>query len=291
MRYFLAVAEAGQLTRAARILNIAQPTLSQALAQLEDQLGVRLLERHARGVNLTDAGQAFLDKARSAVIAADEAAATARALTRSRSESLMIGFHFMPLTEWAPIFQQLAAERPGARLDWRPLGFPLADRSPIEDADVGLILEPPQRPGLSKLVLERDRLVGLMPATHPLAGREELTVADLLDETWPGCHPSMDRQWMGFWTFDERRGGPPKFTDDQIMTAEEGGEVVASGRAIVTSPARLAAAFPHPGIVAVPLVDAPQVELALVWRAEHQNPLVDALVDLARSATNGAPVH
>ena len=290
MRYFLAVAEAGQLTRAARILNIAQPTLSQALAQLEDQLGVRLLERHARGVNLTDAGQVFLEKARSAVLAADEAAATTHAFTRSRSESLMIGFHFMPLTGWAPIFQQLAAQRPGARLHWRSLGFPLEERSPIEDADVGLILEPPQRPGLSKLVLERDRLVALMSATHPLAGREELTVADLLDETWPGCHPSMDRQWMGFWTFDDRRGGPPKFTGDQIMTPEEGGEVVASGRAIVTSPARLAAAFPHPGIVAVPLVDAPQVALALVWRAEHQNPLVDALVELARSATNDAPV-
>jgi DNA-binding transcriptional LysR family regulator len=130
-----------------------------------------------------------------------------------------------------------------------------------------------------------------MSATHPLAGREELTVADLLDETWPGCHPSMDRQWMGFWTFDERRGGPPKFTDDQIMTAEEGGEVVASGRAIATSPARLAAAFPHPGVVAVPLLDAPQVALALVWRTEHQNPLVDAVVELARGATNDAPVH
>jgi DNA-binding transcriptional LysR family regulator len=170
------------------------------------------------------------------------------------------------------------------------LGFPLEDRSPIEDADVGLILEPLQLLGFSKLVLERDRLVVLMSATHPLAGREELMVTDLLDETWPGCHPSMDRQWMGFWTLDDRRGGPPKFTGDQILTPEEGGEVVSSGRAIVTSPARLAAAFPHPGIVAVPLVDGPQVELALVWRAEHQNPLLDALVDLARSATSGAPL-
>jgi len=59
IQYFVAVAEEEQITRAARKLHLAQPALSQAIAQLESQLGVALLERHAHGVTLTAAGEAF----------------------------------------------------------------------------------------------------------------------------------------------------------------------------------------------------------------------------------------
>ncbi len=67
LRYFVTVAEEGQITRAAKKLYIAQPALSQAIAQLESELGLQLLERHARGVRLTAAGAAFLEKARAVV--------------------------------------------------------------------------------------------------------------------------------------------------------------------------------------------------------------------------------
>src|SRR6476646_12004519 len=65
--YFVTVAEEGQVTRAARKLEIAQPALSQAIAQLEGELGLQLLERHARGGTLTAAGEICLPKARAAV--------------------------------------------------------------------------------------------------------------------------------------------------------------------------------------------------------------------------------
>ena len=60
LRYFVAVAQDGQMTRAAQRLALAQPALSQAIARLEQQVGVKLLERHPRGVSLTPAGEAFL---------------------------------------------------------------------------------------------------------------------------------------------------------------------------------------------------------------------------------------
>jgi len=188
------------------------------------------------------------------------------------------------------MFRRLGEAHPGARLEWQALDFPLEGRSPIHDVDVGLILEPPERPDLSTLILEYDRRVALMAATHPLAWRQDLTVEDLLGETWPGTHPSMDRTWRGFWSFDEVRGGPPKQTDDRIMSAEEGTEVVASGRAIATTPAAVAAAFPHAGLIAVPIVDAGPASLALVWRTDNENPLVDALVTIARSMADGHAV-
>jgi DNA-binding transcriptional LysR family regulator len=283
LRYFVAVAENGQLTDAARRLQIAQPTLSQALAQLESQLGIRLLDRHTRGVRLTEAGRIFLDKARAAVSAADEAAEAARTLERAQSRSLAIGFHWLPLSQWAKMFQRLCEQHPGLEPRWEPLDFPREGRSPIADVDVGLLLEPTPHPELTTLVLQRDRRVVMMAASHPLAARTTLKVADVLDEAWPGCHPSIDRCWQGFWSLDRQRGGPARVSEDRITSAAEGTEVVASGRAIITTPETMASGFPHPGIVSVPLVDAPEVTLALVWRTEHSNPLIDALVETARA--------
>src|SRR5438270_7543325 len=84
-RYFVTVAEEGQMTRAARRLQLAQPALSQAIARLENQVGVKLLDRNPRGVTLTAAGQAFVEKARAALDAVDAAEATARSLARAEA--------------------------------------------------------------------------------------------------------------------------------------------------------------------------------------------------------------
>lgn len=82
LRHFLAIAETGSFTAAAARLGIGQPPLSQSIQRLEESLGVRLLERTARGVTLTVSGEAFLSEARVAVAAADRARAAALAATR-----------------------------------------------------------------------------------------------------------------------------------------------------------------------------------------------------------------
>ncbi len=92
LRYFVTVAEEGQITRAAARLHIAQPALSHAIASLESELGVELLERHARGVTLTSAGEALLPKARSAVAGEHDFEETARSLVRAADGLLEIGF-------------------------------------------------------------------------------------------------------------------------------------------------------------------------------------------------------
>jgi DNA-binding transcriptional LysR family regulator len=96
MRYFVAVAEEGQFTRAAEKLHIAQPARSKSIAQLEGQLGVKLLDRHPRGVTLTAAGEAFYAKARVAVTAAADAAATAQFLARGQRHMVERGFVVAP---------------------------------------------------------------------------------------------------------------------------------------------------------------------------------------------------
>jgi DNA-binding transcriptional LysR family regulator len=197
-----------------------------------------------------------------------------------------VGFHDVPLARWAQMFPRLLAEYPGARLEWRPLGFPRAGR-PLEGVDVALLVEPTAYPGLGVLVLEREPRVVVMAAAHRLAGRRQLTVEEVLDETFPGPDPSLDRRWQAFWTLDEERGGPARVTGDRVNTTDAGLEALVAGRAIATVAASHAAAMAHPGLVTVPLVDASPATLALVWRTAETNPLVAALVAIARDLAGG----
>src|SRR6516165_9692818 len=92
LHYFVTVADEGQITRAAQKLHIAQPALSHAIAELESQLGIELLERNPHGVTLTAAGEAFLVKARLAVAAHGDVVDTARMLARGQTQTIELGF-------------------------------------------------------------------------------------------------------------------------------------------------------------------------------------------------------
>src|SRR4029079_13639663 len=91
LRYFVAIAEEGSFTRAAERLWVAQPGLSTQVRRLESELGVRLLERHSRGVDLTGAGELFLERARAVLAAADVALSTGRDLGEGLVGSVRVG--------------------------------------------------------------------------------------------------------------------------------------------------------------------------------------------------------
>jgi DNA-binding transcriptional LysR family regulator len=197
-------------------------------------------------------------------------------------EQLTVAFDAgLPLARWGPLFHVLCLERPGLRLQWRPVGFPTSTRPLLDGADVGLFLEPPDEHGLSALTLEASRMVVVMAAGHPLAQQPELRVADILDQPFPRSR-SIDPRWRAFWTLDAQRGGPPRFSDDDVENAEQGLEAVVAGRAIATLAASLANGLPHPGVVAIPLVDGPLVATRLVWPSASADAVVRCLVDLAQ---------
>src|ERR1700750_1568136 len=91
LRYFVAIAEERSFTRAAERLWIAQPGLSQQMRSLERELGVRLMERHPRGISLTQAGELSLERARVALAATEVAAATGGDLEAGVIGSLRLG--------------------------------------------------------------------------------------------------------------------------------------------------------------------------------------------------------
>ena len=127
-----------------------------------------------------------------------------------------------------------------------------------------------------------------MSSNHPLAGRAELTVADLLDETFCGTHPACEPVRVGFWRLDGSRGKAARTTGDRAINPQEVIAVVAAGRAIWTASASSARKmFAMPGLAAAPIVDAAPVPFALVWNTANHNPQVAALARIARTLTTG----
>jgi DNA-binding transcriptional LysR family regulator len=278
------------MTRAARRLQLAQPALSQAIARLETQLGVRLLERNPRGVSLTRAGEAFLEKATATLSAIDAMQATAHAWARHEEGRLHAGFMSLtPPMMAGDLFPRFTAAHPEVTIEWRELGYPtLTPHAWLGEADAALIWFAPTGPGLSSQPIRSSPLVVAMTESHPLADRSELQVADVLDETFPGIVDWCDPDWLGYWGLDAYRGGPARRTDDGAATPEEVASIVASGRAITTVPAIVAVPFAHLGIRAIPLIDAAPAVLTLVWPEGAATPLVQELVDLARLLHRGA---
>jgi DNA-binding transcriptional LysR family regulator len=284
LRYFVVVAQEGQMTRAAGRLQLAQPALSQAMARLEAQVGVTLLERHPRGVSLTRAGEAFLEKAQATLAAMDDAQATARSWARQQEGLLHAGFMSMtPPMMAGDLFSRFTAEHPSVTIEWRQLGYPtLTPRDWLGDSDAGLIWFAPTGPGLASEPIRTSPLVVTMANTHPLAGRSELRVEDVLGETFPGIVDWCDPGWLGNWGLDSYRGAPARRTADGALTPEEVASIVASGRAVTTVPEIVAVPFHHLGIRAIPLIDAEPAVLTLVWPEGAATPLVEDLVLLAR---------
>ena len=284
LRYFVAVAQEGQMTRAAHRLQLAQPALSQAIARIEAQVGLKLLERHPRGVSLTPAGQAFLEKAQATLAAMDDIQATTRSWARQAEGRLQAGFMSLtPPMMAGDLFQRFMKEHPKVSVEWRQLGYPTpTPREWLGDSDAALIWFAPTGPGLATQPIRTSPLVVAMGESHRLAGRSELTVADVLDEPFPGIVDWCDQGWLGYWGLDAYRGGPARRTADIAMTPEEVASIVASGSAITTVPAIVAVPFHHLGIRAIPLVDAAPAVLMLVWPEGASTPLVEALATLAR---------
>ena len=292
LRYFVVAAEEGQITRAAQKLNLAQPALSRTIAQLEAQLGVKLLQRHARGVSLTPAGEELLEKARTVLEAIAEVERVGQSLARSTQGTAELGFlGTSPMIDAPELLTAFAAEHPEYHLSFRQLSFPRGTTAEwIADVDVGICFAATPHPDVCLFTVRSEPRVVLAANHHPLAQRSELTLADVLDETYCGTHPALEPVRAGFWRFDDHRGAPaPNVTDDQATTPFEIAAVIASGAAIAATPASNAvhALRALTNVVAIPVVDADPAVLSLVWRKGDESPLIEALVATASGLAGG----
>jgi DNA-binding transcriptional LysR family regulator len=178
-RSFVVVAEEGNIGRAATRLFITQPALSRQLQHLEEELGVSLLVRVPRGVELTDAGRELLDKARAALDAAEIALTIGKpAEPKGR---LVAGVSLAGHREhWFALAESFTERYPQVEVEIRTALSELLQRQVVGgELDVAIVLEPNRLPGLSYQVVREEPLNVWMHAEHWLADRSELSLSDL----------------------------------------------------------------------------------------------------------------
>jgi DNA-binding transcriptional LysR family regulator len=295
LEYFVAVVEDGQMTRAARRLHVAQPALSQAIAQMEGELGVKLLERHARGVTLTSAGEILYEKARLAVAATADALRTARSLARAQAGTIEFGFLGAPPGVDSPAqLEAFGLAYPEIDIRYRELSFPPSSTATwLADVDVAVCHSPPPDPDVWSHVVRTERRVVLAPRRHPLAMRAGLRVEEVTEETFVSLSPSVDAAWAGFWSLDDYRGGPPaKMTADHASGPQEVVAALAVRSAITTVPASVAAMVVNTfgELTSIPLAGAEPCRIALVGHNDRRNPLVTSLTSFAETLARRAAV-
>jgi DNA-binding transcriptional LysR family regulator len=293
LMYFVTVAEEGQITRAARKLNIAQPALSQSMANLEAELGFPLLSRHPRGVTLTTAGETFFVKAKAALEAAADAEDTARSLARAARGALEIGFLASPpVLHSAELFGELALRHPEIECRFHEMPFPSGSAASwLEGFDIAIGVFAYASPGVLHEPMRDEPRVLVLPRGHRLAGREQVSVQEVMDERFLGIDPRVDQRWAGFWTLDDHRGGPPaQVTADQAENAQDLLVMIAAGRGVMALPACHGAVIKAvlPNIAVVPIADAAPGILALVWLEACANDCVRPLVTIARELRESA---
>jgi hypothetical protein len=124
----------------------------------------------------------------------------------------------------------------------------------------------------------------LAPGNHRLAELSQATVADVLDDTFIGFHPSIQPWWAGFWSLNDHRGGPPEHvTADRISNSQELFTTIAMGKGILAVPACHADLITRAlnSVRAIPLSDADPAVFVLVGRQDRRNPSVEALIAVA----------
>ncbi|SDF05304.1 LysR family transcriptional regulator [Terriglobus roseus] len=185
LRYFIAVAEEGSLLQAAeRRLHTAQPSLSRQIRDLEMELGVKLLERKARGIELTAAGRVFLDHARLALMQIDVACEAARNTERPHKPGFSLGFlpgqEVIWLTEALRVLRDDAS---GADLTITTKSSPeLANALMQGEIDVALLRRETKTVGLDFKFLTSEPLVAILPARHRLARHKAIRPEDICRE-------------------------------------------------------------------------------------------------------------
>lgn len=275
LRYFLAVAEDLNFTRAAGRLHLAQQALSASIRRLEEQLGVTLFVRTTRKVELTLAGEVLVEGARGAVAAVSDAVERVHQVAQGRIGRITIGFSTaaggLPIVR--RIIRTFAEARP--EVDIRTVEHDFGDPSAgLEDGsvDVAFIFGPLPVRGLESMtLLSEDRLLAIRP-DHPLAERPFATPSDLAILPWLRV-PAAPGPWPSFWFRADGEGpvGP------MIRTADEWVAAIEAGRAVAWTMPAVMQNFATANIRLLPVVGLEPAEVLLAWRPRSHDPMQEAL--------------
>ena len=282
LRYFVAVAEELHFSRAAARLFVAQQALSKQTKELEDAIGVQLLRRTTRSVELTQAGEVFLRAAREALELLDSGVDAARRAGRGEVGTLKLGFIAGAALELtAPLLEEFNLRNPRIELEMREYPFGDTSAGLTEGwSEVAFLRLPVAVPDLEFEVLFTEPLVAALPRNHRLAGHRTVTAEDMVKETL-AVGRSEDSEWQRFWSLDDYRVDAADRRILATASQTEEVEIIAAGAACAMTVAGAARYLPHPALRYVPIEGVEGCSLAVGWRAGQRTPLVDRFLAVA----------
>src|SRR3954447_22230030 len=276
LRYFIAVAEAGSLTEAAkRRLYTSQPSLSRQIRDLESEVGVALLSRGVRGVELTAAGKAFLDHARLVLMHVDATVETARRAAEPARKTFSIGFQTGHEMNWlAPAMRVLHDELKDIQVtvssDYSP---DLAQALARGRLDLAFLRVEPGY-DLEYHVVDREPLIVLMPSDHRLTTRAAVSPQEFVGQIFIGGSGKATVLRAVTEDYLHRSGLDVKL-DHGVDNMAMAMSLVASTRGVALMPAYAKNLLP-PSVVSRPLEgEAPTIDIAVGYSKSNTSPVLE----------------
>jgi DNA-binding transcriptional LysR family regulator len=285
LRYFVALAEELNFTRAAERLHLSQPALSKQIRGLETTLRAQLLRRDRRQVELTAAGAVLHEVARNLLqdwddgiaLVGDAVAQDARVLRVGTLTSIGRGLY-------PAITEQFAKRQPGWQVELHSYGWGdptagLRDRT----ADASFVWLPIDDAEIQTAVLATERRFVAISARHRLAHRQTIEFSELINEPTAALPASAGAQ-RDFWLAIDARAGRPPRVAAEVSAADEKLEIVSSGAAITLLAEGNAGIYSREGIVCIPVSGLEPARLAIAWRRGDRRPVIRDFVQACRDA-------
>jgi DNA-binding transcriptional LysR family regulator len=284
LRYFITVAEELHFGRAAEKLHISQPPLSMQIRSLEEELGVTLLRRTQRHVELTQSGHAFLQEVRQILARLEQAVLTTRRASRGEIGELMVGFISVADYNVLPaVLREFRQRFPQVNLTLRESTTDAQIRDLLGSRiDVGFVLPPIDEPALESVCIVREPLVVALPDRHPLADRPgKLALGKLRDAPFilfprpmaPGLYDDVV-------SFCRAAGFSPR-VEQEAVQMQTIVSLVSAQLGVALIPASLTN-LRRTGVTYKALREAsPLTEIHLAWRRGDELPALRVFVDLA----------
>ena len=291
MRYFLALAEERNFTRAAERLHMAQPPLTRQIRALEDELGAELFVRTPKGVDLTEAGEALLGEVPNLLALAQRAKERPVAASQGLSGRLDVDIFGSGVLDVIPrILARFHAERPEVKI----VLHTLTKSGQIEALrerriSVGFNRLIPPQDDLAVETILRETMMVALPAGHPVARQKEVRISDLSDQPlilYPRLPiAGLAQQVMQAFNREKAVLRVEQEVED-VLTAIA---LVAGGFGACVTTASTAS-LRLPGVVYRPLVSnhLREIELSCLYRQSDQSPLLAAFVSVVREFAENA---
>jgi DNA-binding transcriptional LysR family regulator len=280
VQYFVAVAEELHFGRAAERLHIAQPSLSHQIRRLEQQLGVTLLARTSRRVELTDAGRALLSEGRRLLAQSDRATRLVRSVS---AERLVVGFYGSAASALLPrLLRSFRDEHPSAEVSVRELFLDQLDELLSGGVDVAFTRLLPGQADVELQVIAHEPRVVALPTSHALSGRVTVKFKELRDESFI-INPVVEaaappKRWLT----EQARHGLPGRVAATAASVQEIVTLVASGQGVCLVPMSVANHYTRSDVVYVEVSDAEPAVISIAWPRGGLRPIVGAFVEMTR---------